>query len=84
LKGECRLGIFGNRVQRRIFGPKRWEVTGTQRKLLNQEVRSLYSAPDIRVIMSERMKCPPLVVFMGDRRNVYKILARKVEGKRPL
>jgi hypothetical protein len=71
-------------VQRRIFGPKRQEITGTWRKLLNLEVHSLYSAADIGVIVSERMRCPLLVVFMGDRKNVHKILARRVEGKRPL
>jgi hypothetical protein len=45
LREEHRLGVFGNRVLRRIFGPKRDEVTGEWRKLHNEELHDLYSSP---------------------------------------
>jgi hypothetical protein len=47
LREEHRLRVFGNRVLRRIVGPKRDEVTGEWRKLHNQELRDLYSSPSI-------------------------------------
>ena len=51
LREECRLRVFGNRVLRRIFGPKRNEVIGEWRKLHNEEFKDLYSSPNIvRVI----------------------------------
>jgi hypothetical protein len=57
LRVECRLRVFENRVLRRIFGPKRDEVTGMWRKLHNQELNDLYSSPNIvRVIKSRRMR----------------------------
>jgi hypothetical protein len=57
LREEHRLRVFENRVQRRIFGPKRDEVTGEWRKLHNRELHDLYSSPSIvRIIKSRRMK----------------------------
>jgi hypothetical protein len=47
LREEHRLGVFENRVLRRIFGPKRDEVTSEWRKLHNEELRDLYSSPSI-------------------------------------
>jgi hypothetical protein len=47
LREEQRLRVFENRVLRRIFGPKRDEVTGEWRKLHNEELHNLYSSPDI-------------------------------------
>jgi hypothetical protein len=44
---EHRLGVFENRVLRRIFGPKRDEVTGEWRKLHNEKLHDLYSSPSI-------------------------------------
>jgi hypothetical protein len=53
LREECWLRVFENRVLRRIFGPKRDEVTGEWRRLHNKELYALYSSPDIiRVIKS--------------------------------
>jgi hypothetical protein len=57
LREEHRLKVFGNRVLRRIFGPKRDEVTGGWRKLHNEELHNLYSSPSIiRMIKSRRMR----------------------------
>jgi hypothetical protein len=47
LREEHRLSVFENRVLRRIYGPKRDEVTGEWRKLHNEELHNLYSSPDI-------------------------------------
>jgi hypothetical protein len=47
LREEHRLKVFENRVLRRIFGPKRDEVTGEWKKLHNEELHNLFSSPDI-------------------------------------
>jgi hypothetical protein len=55
--GEHRLRVFENRVLRRIFGPRRDEVTGDWRKLHNEEFHNLYSSPNIiRMIKSRSMR----------------------------
>jgi hypothetical protein len=70
---------------RRIFGPKRDEVTGGWRKLQNEDLHNLYSSPSIiRVIKSRRMRRAGHVARMGEKRNAYTILVRKPERKRPL
>jgi hypothetical protein len=57
LREEHRLGVFENRVLRRIFGPKRNEVTGERRKLHNKELRVFYSSPSItKIIKLTRMR----------------------------
>jgi hypothetical protein len=72
-------------VLRRIFGPKRDGVTGSWRKLCNEELHNLYSSPSIiRIIKSWRMRWVGHVARMGEKRNVYRLLVRKPEGKRPL
>jgi hypothetical protein len=56
-KEKHRLRVFENRVLRRIFGPKRDEVTGEWRKLHNKELHNLYSSPSIiRIIKSRWMR----------------------------
>ena len=66
-------------------GPKRDEVTGEWRKLHNEELKGLYSSPDIvRVIKSRRMRWAGHVARMGEGRVVYRVLVGKPEGKRPL
>jgi hypothetical protein len=70
---------------RRIFGPKRDEVTREWRKLHNEELHNLYSSPDIiRQVKSRRMRWAWHVACMGEERKVYKVLLGKPEGKRPL
>jgi hypothetical protein len=60
--------VFENRVLRRIFGPKRDEVTGEWSKLHNEELRDLYSSPSIiRIITSRRMRWAGHVARMGRR-----------------
>ena len=85
MREELRLRVFENRVLRRIFGPKRDEVTGEWRKLHNEELNDLYCSPNImRVIKSRRMRWAGHVARMGERRGVYRVLVGNSEGKRPL
>jgi hypothetical protein len=79
------LKVFENRVLRRIFGRKRDEETGDWRKLHNEELHNFYfSSRIIRVIKSRSMRWAGYVARMGEKRNVYRILVGKPEGKRPL
>jgi hypothetical protein len=85
LQKEHRLRVFDNWVLRRIFGPKRDEVTREWRQLHNEELNDLFSPPNIvQVIKSERMRWAGHVGYMGERRGVYRVLVKKPEGKRPL
>ena len=77
--------MFENRVLRRIFGPKKDEVTGEWRKLHNEELNNLYFSPNtVRAIKSRRIIWAGHVARMGERRGVYGVLAGKPVGKRPL
>jgi len=79
------MKVFENRVLRRIFGPRRDEVTREWKRLLNEELNDLYSSSNIvRVIKSRRMKWMGHVACNGERRGVYRILMGKPEVKRPL
>ena len=70
---------------RRIFGPKRDEVTGEWKKLRNEELNDPYCSPNIIwVIKSRRMRWAGYVAHMGERIGAYRVLARTPEGKRPL
>jgi hypothetical protein len=64
--------VFENRVLRRIFGPKRDGVTGGWRKLYNEDLHNLYS------------RWAGHVARMGEKKNMYRLLVGKPEGKRPL
>jgi hypothetical protein len=77
--------LFENKVLRRILKPKRDEVTGGWRKLHNEELRDLYSSPSlIRIIKSRRMRWAGHVTRMWEKRNAYRLLVGKPEGKRPI
>jgi hypothetical protein len=77
--------VFENRVLRRLFGPRRDEVTGEWRKLHNEELRDVYSSPSIiRIIKSRRMRFEGHLSQIGEKRNAYRLLVGKPEGKRPL
>ena len=70
---------------RRVFAPKRDEVTGEWRKLHNEDLNDLYSLPNIvRVVKSRRMIWAGHVARMGEDRGVHRVLVGKPEGKRPL
>jgi hypothetical protein len=85
MKEEPKLTLFENRVLRRIFGPKRDEVTKEWRKLHNEELNDLYSSPNIfPVIKSRRIRLAGHIVRIEERRGVYRALLGKPEGKRPL
>ena len=69
-------------VLRRIFGPRRDEVTGEWRRLLNEELNDLYCSPNIVwMIKSRRMRWAGHVARMGEERGVYRVLVGKLEGK---
>jgi len=85
LREERKLRVFENMVLRRIFGPRKDEVTGEWRRLHNEELNDLYSSPNIvRVIKSRRMRWPGHVARMGEEMGVYRVLLGKPEGRRPL
>jgi hypothetical protein len=69
-------------VLRRIFGPKRDEVKRDWGKLHNEKLRHLYSSPNI--IRMIKIRWAEHVAQMGPKRNAYRILVGKPEGKRPL
>jgi hypothetical protein len=77
--------VFENRVLRRIFEPNRGGVTGGWGNLNKEELRDLYPSPSIiRIIKSRRMRWAGNLARMGEKRNVYRLLLGKPEGKRPL
>ena len=72
-------------VLRKIFGPRRDEVTGEGRRLHNEELNDLYCSPNtVRVIKCRRMRWAGHVSFMGEGREVYRVLVGKPEGRRPV
>jgi hypothetical protein len=70
-------------VLRRIFGPKGDEMMGGWRELYNKEFHDLYSTTSI-MIKSRWMRWARHVALMGYKRNAYRLLVGKPEGKRPL
>jgi hypothetical protein len=85
LREKHRLRVFENRVLRRIFGPKRDEVTGEWRKRHSVELHNLYISSNItRQIKSRRMRWARHVARIGEGRNVCRVLVGKPDGKRQL
>jgi hypothetical protein len=85
LREDHRLRVFENRMLRRIFGPKRDDLTGEWSRLHNEELDDLYSSPNIiRVTKSVRMRWAGHVARMGEGRGAYRILVGRPEGRRPL
>jgi hypothetical protein len=80
------LDTEGFRISpRRIFRPKRDEVTEEWRKLHSEELNNLYSSPNIiRQMKAKRMWLAGHVARKGEDRKVYRVLVGKPEGKRPL
>jgi hypothetical protein len=77
--------VFENRVLRRIFEPKRDEVTGRWKKQYNEEVRDLYSSQSIiRMMKSRKMRWVGYVALNPEKRNMYRVFVGKPEGKGPL
>jgi hypothetical protein len=83
LRKARRLREFENRMLRRIFGPKRDEVTGEWRKLHHEELHDVYCSPTIVLVVKLRiMRWVRHAARMGEGRDVYKVLVEKREGKR--
>ena len=83
LREERRLRVFENRVLTGIFGPKRDEITGEWRKLHNEELRDIYSLPNIvRVVKSRRMRWEGHVACMGEGRAIKDFLVGRPEGNK--
>ena len=76
---ECRLRVFENKVLRRMFEPKRDEVTGDWRRLHKKEIYPLYSSPDIiRVVKSRRLRWTGHVARVRERRGAYSALVENL------
>jgi len=85
LRKERRLRVFVNRALRRIFWPKRDEVTGEWRKLHNAELNDLYCAPDVFLVVKwRRMRWAGHVARVREEKGGYRVLVGKPEGKRLL
>jgi len=84
LREERKLRVFKNKVLRRIFGPKRDEVTGEWRKLHNEKLNDLCTSPNIVRVIKSRIVLVGHVACMG-RGEAYTVFWwRKLRGKRPL
>jgi hypothetical protein len=80
LREECKLRVFENKVQRRIFEPTRDEVTGEWRRLHNKEIYALYSSPNIiRAMKSRRLRWAGHMARMGERRGAYRGNQRELD-----
>jgi hypothetical protein len=77
--------VFENSALRRIYGPRRDEVTGRWRKLHNEELHDMYTSPSIiRNNQVEESEMGGAYSILQEKRNAYRLLVGKPEGKRPL
>jgi hypothetical protein len=77
--------MYINMVLRRIFGPRRDEVTGEWRKLQNEELHDSYSSPSIiSIIKSRKLRWTGHVARVGEKTSACRLLVRKPERKIPL
>ena len=74
--------MFEKRVLRKIFGPKRDEVTREWRKLHNEELNDLYCSPTMILVIKKKMRWAGHVACVGERRGVYRVLVGKPERER--
>jgi hypothetical protein len=82
LREVHRLEVFENNVLRRIIRPKRDVAIGEWRKLHNEELHDLYSSTSIiRIMKAWRMRWAGHVGRMGEKRNAYRLLVGKPEGR---
>ena len=79
MRDERRLRVFENRVLRRIFGPKRDELTGEWKKLHNEELNDLFCS--LNIFRAIKMRWAGHVACMAERRGVYRVLVGKPEGQ---
>ena len=78
LRVEHRLRVFESRMLRKIFGPKRGEITGELIKLHNKEHTDVYSSPNfVWMIKSRRMRCAGHVARVGEGRGAFRVLVGK-------
>jgi hypothetical protein len=77
--------VFEDRTLRKMFGPKRDEVTREWRKLNNDELKDQNSSPNtVQVTKARRIRCAGHLARMGEKRGAYRGLVGKPEEKRPL
>jgi len=84
MREERRLSVFENMVLRRIFGPKRDEVTRELRILHNKKLNHLYSSPSIVRVIKSKMRWTGYVARMGEGRGVYRVLWRNLRERNHL
>ena len=77
------MKVFENRVLRRIFVPKREEVTWEWRKLHHEELNDLYSTPNTVRVINSRVRWARLVAGIGKERGVYRVSVGKPGGNKP-
>jgi hypothetical protein len=73
--------MFENGVKRKVFGPKRGDVTGDWRRLHSEELGDLYSSPNIILAIISRIRWTGHVARMGERRGVYRFWWGKLEER---